>query len=72
MDFVLDLSRSKKGRNSIFVVVDRFSKMMYFIAYHKIDDASHITDLFFVEIVHLHVIPMIIVSDHDVKFLIYF
>ncbi|KAL6312794.1 hypothetical protein AAG906_033012 [Vitis piasezkii] len=51
------LPRSKHGRDSIFYffVVDRFSKMTHFISYHKIDDASYIVDMFFREIIRLHV-----------------
>ena len=69
MDYMLGLSLTKLGNDCVFVVVDRFSKMVILIACKKSITVDATAKLFF-ERVWVHFgLPQTIISDRDSRFL---
>ena len=68
MDFVVELPPSPGGFNAVLTVVDRLSKMTYFIPTTTNLTAEGAAQLFFENIVCRHGLPENIVSDRDPKF----
>jgi hypothetical protein len=68
MDFIVDLPKTQKGFDSIFVVVDRLTKVARFIPTVTTVTASGVAELFFKEIFGNYGLPREIICDRDRKF----
>ena len=68
MDFVVGLPRSPKGRDTIWVVVDRLSKVAHFIPIWSTNSAGDLAPIYMRDVVRLHGVPRTIVLDRDTKF----
>ena len=65
MDFVTGLSKSVKGNTAIWVVVDRLTKSAHFIPYKSGMTLDGMARLYIKEIIRLHGVPRMIISDRD-------
>lgn len=72
MDFMLEFMCSRTSRDSILVVIDRFTKIAHFFACKRTEDDALVTHLFFQEVVYLHGVQQTIISNKDVKSIIKF
>ena len=68
MDFITKLLRTTKGFDAIWVIVDRFSKSVHFLAIRESPSAEKLDDVYIHEIVAHHEVSISIFSDRDVRF----
>ena len=72
MDFVDGLPKSRKGNESIWVIVDRLTKYAHFIPLPVTRNVRLLCEKYIQEIVRLHGVPLSIVSDRDSLFALHF
>ncbi|WVZ60716.1 hypothetical protein U9M48_010700 [Paspalum notatum var. saurae] len=68
MDFVVGLPRTQKGYDSIWVIIDRFTKSAHFISVKTSYTAATYAELYIARIVSLHGVPVTITSDRGSVF----
>jgi hypothetical protein len=69
MDFAGPFAPSGEGKwDQVFIVTDKLTKRSHFIPSKTTDTATDTATRFFTNIVRLHGLPSVIISDRDVKF----
>jgi hypothetical protein len=68
MDFIVGLPRTTKGFDSIWVVIDRLTKIAHFLPVKTKYLVVAYAELYIARILRLHGVPKTIVSDHGPQF----
>jgi hypothetical protein len=68
MDFIVGLPRTSTGYDSIWVIVDRLTKVAHFILVKTTYSGARLAELYMARIVCLHGLPEKIVSDRGYLF----
>ncbi len=72
MDFIVGLPRTQRGNDSIWVIVDRLTKVAHFIPVKAKFRGDKYAELYIQHILILHGVPSRIVSDRGPQFTSYF
>jgi IS30 family transposase len=68
MDFIVGLPHTQAGYDSIWVIVDRLTKVAHFILVKTTHSGAKLAELYISRIVCLHRVPKKIVSDRGFQF----
>ena len=69
IDFIIGLPKTSKGYDSIWVIVDRLTKLAHFLPVKITHTAKQYAQLYMDRIVSLHGIPKTIISDRGAQFI---
>jgi len=69
MDFVMWMPKTTKQHDSVWVIVDRLTKVAHLLAIKTTFTSEQLAYLYIKEIVRLHDVLLNIVSDRDIEFI---
>ena len=68
MDYVIKFPHTMKGNNSIWVIVDRLTKLAHFISIRNTHTMNQMEATYLKEIIRLYGALVSIISDRDPRF----
>nr|GEU41241.1 putative reverse transcriptase domain-containing protein [Tanacetum cinerariifolium] len=68
MDFITKLPKSPQGFDTMWVIMDRLTKLTYFLPIREDDPLDKLARLYLNRLVARHGIPVSIICDHDRRF----
>jgi hypothetical protein len=72
MDFIVGIPRTQRGYDSIWVIIDRLTKVAHFIPVKTTYVGPQLVQLYILRIVWLHGVPKRIMSDRGTQFTLKF
>ncbi|KAJ0911154.1 putative nucleotidyltransferase, Ribonuclease H [Helianthus annuus] len=72
MDFITKLPKTRKGNDTIWVIVDRLTKSAHFLPIKETYSSDMLAQFYVDKIVALHGIPVSIISDRDTRYTSHF
>ena len=68
MDFVVGLPKTTREYDAIWVIIDRLTKSAHFLPIKITYSLEQLAEIYVREIVRLHRVPVLIISDRDSRF----
>ena len=72
MDFIVSLPKTRKGYDSIWLIIDQLTKFMHFLPIQMTYTATQYAPLFLDKIISLHGVPISIIFDRGPQFTSHF
>jgi hypothetical protein len=69
MDFIIGLPNISQKHDSIWVIIDRLTKVAHFLPVHTTYTAKKYAKVYLDQIIHLHGVPKTIISDRGAQFI---